>query len=151
MGMKQQIEQDLKQAMLAGDKTLVDTLRFLKSAILYAEVAAGKRDEGLSDDETIALLTKEAKKRQESADLYRQGGNTDKAAAEEAEKKVIEAYLPAQVSEEEISASIDAVIAETGASGMQAMGQVIGAVKQKFGATADGSVIARLVKERLSS
>lgn len=151
MSVKQQIDDDLKQAMLAGDKTLVTTLRGLKSAILDAEVAKNVRDTGLSDDDAIAVLSKQAKQRQESADLYVQGGSQEKANAELTEKTVIEKYLPAQVSEEEIAAAIDKVIADTGAAGMQAMGQVIGAVKQQFGASADGSVVARLVKERLSA
>lgn len=149
MSLKVTLEQDIKTAMLAGDKTLVTTLRGLKSAILYVEVAEGKRDDGLSDNDIIKVFQKEAKKRQESADLYAQGGNTDKQSAELAEKTVIEKYLPAQLSEQELSVIIDDVIATTNATGMQAMGQVMGAVKARAGAAADGSTIARLVKERL--
>lgn len=148
--LKDRIDQDLKKALLAGDKVLATTLRGLKSVILYAEVAKGVREQGLPDDEIIQLFTKEAKKRQESADLYTQGGNAEKAGAELAEKKVIEAYLPQQLSDDELAVAIDAAIAETGAQGPQAMGQVIGAVKQKVGATADGSRIAQMVKERLN-
>lgn len=150
MSLKEQINQDLKTAMLAGDKTLTTTLRGLKSSILYAEVAANKRDQGLDDTEVIDVLAKEAKKRQESADLYKQGGSPDKAAAELTEKTVIEKYLPEQVSEDEISQAITEVISSTGASGPQDMGKVIGAVKQRLGASADGSTVARLAKERLS-
>ncbi len=151
MNIKQQLDTDLKSAMLAGDKTLVTTLRGLKAAILNAEVAEGARETGLANDKVIAILQKEAKKRQESAEMYVRGGRQEKADAELAEKSVIERYLPAQLSEEEISEIINETIAATGASGMQAMGQVIGAVKAKAGASADGAVIARLVKERLSS
>ena len=150
MSLKTRIDQDIKTAMLAGDKVLVTTLRGLKSAILNVEVAEGKREEGLGDDAIISVFQKEAKKRQESADLYQQGGNAEKQAAELEEKRVIEAYLPEQLSEEEISSIIDEVIAATGANGMQAMGQVIGAVKQKTGAAADGGTIARIVKEKLA-
>lgn len=150
MTIKQQIDQDLKQAMLAGNKDLVTTLRGLKSAILYAEVAKGDREAGLSDDETIALLGKEAKKRQDSADLYEQGGNKEKATAERTEKEVIAQYLPAQVSDEDLLVMIDDAIAQTNATGMQAMGQVIGVVKARAGAAADGARIAQLVKEKLS-
>lgn len=146
---KQQLQDDLKAAMLAGDAARTETLRGLKSAILYAEVASGKRDEGLSDAEIEALFAKEAKKRQESADLYIQGGSQERAQKELAEKAVIETYLPEQLSEEEIAATVDAVISAQGAQGAQAMGAVIGAVKQQLGNTADGSVIAKLVKERL--
>lgn len=150
MSTKQQIDADLKTAMLAGDKTLVTTLRGLKAAILNAEVAEGARETGLAEDKVIALLQKEAKRRQESADMYVQGGRPEKAEAEQAELAVIEKYLPARMSDEELLALIDEAISATGASGMQQMGQVIGAVKSKAGAAADGAVIARLVKERLS-
>jgi len=150
MSLKEQIDQDLKTAMLAGDKTLTTTLRGLKSAILNVEIAKGSRETGLGDEEVISLFQKEAKKRQESADLYKQGGNDEKAQAELTEKTVIEKYLPAQVSEAEIQTTIDQIISDTGATGMQAMGQMIGQVKQKLGVSADGSLIARLVKERLS-
>jgi uncharacterized protein len=89
MTIKEQIDRDLKAAMLGGDKVLTTTLRGLKSAILYAEVASNQREAGLPDNEIVNLLGKEAKKRQESADLYRQGGNNEKAEAELAEKSVI--------------------------------------------------------------
>lgn len=147
--LKARIDQDLKAALLAGDKTLATTLRSIKSAILYAEVAQGARDQGLSDEEIVTLLTKEAKKRQESADLYKQGGNIEKAEAELAEKRVIESYLPKQLTDDELIALIDAVIEELGASGTAAMGQVIGVVKQRTAGQADGARIARLVKQQL--
>lgn len=150
MSIKEQIDQDIKQAMLSGDQTLTTTLRGLKSAILYVEVAKNLREQGLSDDQVIEVLSKEAKKRQESADFFTQGGNSEKAAAELVEKTVIEKYLPAQMSEDEIRNLVEVVVEETSASGVQAMGQVIGVVKAKAGASADGAVIARLVKERLT-
>ncbi len=148
--LKTQIDQDLKVALLAGDKTLAMTLRGLKSVILYAEVAKGSREQGLGDEEIIGLLTKEAKKRQESADLYQKGGNEEKANAELAEKKVIEKYLPEQMSEEDLQKIVDDVMKELNLTSMQDMGKLIGAVKAKAGASADGGAIARLVKERLS-
>jgi uncharacterized protein YqeY len=135
---------------LAGDSLRLETLRGLKSVILYAEVAAGKREEGLSDDEILALFSKEAKKRQESAELYVQGGAQEKADKELAEKAIIEAYLPAQLSEAELAAIIDEVLNEVKPAGLQQMGQVIGQVKSQVGNTADGSLIAKLVKEKLS-
>ena len=149
MAIKTQIDQDIKQAMLAGDKTLVTTLRGLKSAILYAEVAAGTRDKGLSDEETMAVLGKEAKKRQESADMYRQGGSEDRAIAEETERAVIEKYLPAQMDDQALEDLVSSVIAELGASGPQAMGAVIGEVKKRSNGQADGGRIAKLAKEKL--
>lgn len=146
---KQQLQDDVKAAMLAGDSARLETLRGLKSAILYAEVAAGKREEGLTDEEIQALFAKEAKKRQESADLYNKGGSPERAEKELKEKGIIEEYLPEQMSTEELHAIIDKVISELGASGPQAMGAVIGAVKKQVGTTADGSAIANLVKEKL--
>ena len=149
--LKQRIDQELKKALLEGNKTLATTLRGLKSVILYAEVAKGVREEGLSDDEILVLFAKESKKRQESADLYVKGGNQERADAELEEKRVIDAYLPKQLSDDELSALVDSTIAETGATGMQAMGQVIAAVKQKSEGQADGGRIASMVKERLTS
>ncbi|HJQ08616.1 MAG TPA: GatB/YqeY domain-containing protein [Candidatus Saccharimonadales bacterium] len=149
--LKVRIDQDLKQALLAGDRILVTTLRGLKSVILYAEVAKGFRDKGLPDDEIIALLSKEAKKRQESADVYKKGGNSERAALELGEKEVIERYLPEQISDKELSGIVDAAIKGLNASGPQAMGQVIAAVKQKTGPNASGARIAAIVKERLVS
>lgn len=150
MSLKERIDSDIKTAMLAGEKDKSMTLRGLKSAILNAEIESNKRDQGLSDEEVITVLQKESKKRQESADLYRQGGNEEKAGAELAENELIKAYLPEQMSDQEVSAVVEKAIAETGATNMQSMGQVIGRVKSELGSRADGAVIAKLVKERLS-
>lgn len=150
MNYKEQIDKDLKTAMLAGDKDRTSVLRGLKSAILYEEVAKGVRDSGLPEDEILRILSKEAKKRQESADLYGQGGNTEKQQAELSEKKIIEQYLPQQMSEEEISQLVGAVIAEQGGVAKETMGSTIAAVKQKSEGAADGGLIARLVRERIS-
>jgi uncharacterized protein len=147
--LEDRLEQDIKAALLARDSTTATTLRGLKAVLLNVKVAEGKRDSGLSDDEVIRVFAKEAKKRQESADMYKQGGSNERAEAELAEKAIIEGYLPAQLSEEEVIKIIDEVIAEIGASGQQVMGQVIGQVKAKVGASADGGMIARLVKEKL--
>ncbi len=146
---EQKIEQDLKTALLAGDKQRVTTLRGLKAVLLNVKVATGKRETGLSDDEVLVQLSKQAKQRQESADLYNKGGDAGRAGAELAEKAIIEAYLPAQLSEAEIGALVDEVIAQAGAAGPAALGQVIGQAKAKAGAAADGAVIARIAKEKL--
>lgn len=149
MSIKNQIEKDLKQAMLAGDKTLVTTLRGIKSTILYAEVSENARDSGLADDKIITILQKEAKKRQESADLYGKGGNLEKQEAELAEKEIINQYLPEQLSEVEIVKLVDASINKVGKD-QQKMGQIIGMVKSESGGNADGALVAKIVKERLS-
>jgi uncharacterized protein YqeY len=147
--LKQHIEQDLKTALLEGDKARVTTLRSIKSAVLYAEVAKGAREEGLSDDAIIALLTKAAKQRQESADLYRKGGSEDRAHVELAEKVVIESYLPKQLSDDELLGVVKEVSANFDTTSPQVLGQIIAAVKQKTQGAADGGRIALLVKERL--
>lgn len=147
--LKQRLDSDVKQAMLAGDALRLDTLRGLKSVILYAEVAAGKREQGLADDEIETLFAKEAKKRQESADLYLQGGSPERAEKELAEKSIIESYLPERLDDEALGVIIDEVIAAQGPVTPQAMGAIIGAVKQRVGNTADGGTIAKLVKEKI--
>lgn len=149
--LKQHIEQDLKNAMLGGDKQRVSTLRVVKSAILYAEVAKGKRATGLNDAEIIDILSKEAKKRQETAELYQKAGESDRAATELAEKAIIELYLPEQLSDAELERIVQEAIHSTHAESAQQMGQVIGEVKKQVGASADGGRIARFVKERLTN
>ena len=146
---KQQVEKDLKQAMIDGDKDLVMALRNIKSAILYIEVERGKREEGLDDDSIVNLLLKEAKKRQDSADMYKQGGAQDRATAELNEKQIIEKYLPAPMSEQEIEVLIDEVTQSVGGVSRQNMGQIISQVKSKAGGSADGGTIAKLIQKRL--
>jgi uncharacterized protein YqeY len=149
MTIKEQLDADIKQAMLDGDKALTTILRTLKSAALNAEVAAGIRDQGLSDEAFIELLTKEAKKRQESADMYVQGGSKERADAELAEKKIIEKYLPVQLSDTALQTVVSGVIDEMGVTGMQAMGQVIAEVKKRTAGQADGGRITAAVKASL--
>lgn len=149
MTIKQQIDRDLKTALLGGDKSLATTLRGIKSVILYAEVAEGKRDQGLTDEALIPLLQKEAKKRQESADLYQSAGDQARAETELSEKKIIENYLPVQLSDEALTEVVEQAIAELEATSMQDMGAVIAKVKQAVGGQADGGRIAQTVKARL--
>jgi len=149
MTLKSTIDNDLKTALLGGDRFKGDVLRNLKAAILNEEVAAGKRDEGLDDESIEKLVAREVKKRAESASIYESAGRPELAMNEKAEAEILETYLPEQVSEENIKLVIDAKIAELGVSGPAAMGQVIGAVKKQFGNTADGALIAKLVKDAL--
>ena len=150
MILKQRIESDLKTAMLGGDKTLVTTLRTLKSVILNAEVASGKREQGLDDKAIIDLLRKESKKRQESVDMYIKGNRQEKAEAESQEIKVIEAYLPAQLGDEVLAELVDQAVKELDDTSPQAMGKIIGRVKELSGGNVDGGRIAAAVRERLS-
>jgi uncharacterized protein YqeY len=147
--LKQRIEQDLKNAMLGGDKQRVSTLRVIKSVILYAEVAKRSRETGLSDPEVLDLLSKEAKKRQDAADIYSKAGATDRAEAELAEKKTIEVYLPEQLSDGDLKRIVQEVMDNTDAISTQNMGQIITEVKRQVNGLADGGRIARFVKEGL--
>ena len=151
MVLKQRITDDTKAALLGGDRFVGETLRNLKAAILNEEVASGKRDEGLDDEEIEKVIAREVKKRVESAKLYRDNARPELAEPEEKEAEILKTYLPEQLSEEQIRGLIQQKIAETGATGPAAMGQVIGAVKQVAGNTADGALIARIVKEELSN
>jgi uncharacterized protein YqeY len=150
MALKQRITDDLKAALLGGDRFVADTLRNLKAAILNEEVAQNKRDEGLDDTEVEQIIAREVKKRNESIKLYTQGGREDLAENEQKEINVISGYLPEQLSEDEVRAIVEAAVAQLGAAGMADMGKVIGVVKSKVGNTADGAVVAKLVKESLS-
>ncbi len=150
MTLKERIEQDLKTALLGGDKDTATVLRGLKSVILNAEIAAGEREAGLADAKVVDLLKREVKSRTESAELYLKGADQQRADKELTEKKIIETYLPAQLSDEELRVLIDDAVKTTSATGPQAMGQVIGLVKQKTGGTADGARIAAIVKETLA-
>ena len=150
MALKSQLDNDLKAALLGGDRFRADVLRGLKAVILNEEVAQNKRDEGLDDATIEQLIAKEVKKRLDSVQQYTAAARPELAETEQAEAKILEEYLPEQLSEDDIKKTIDETIAAMGVSGPQAMGQVIGAVKGKLGNTADGGTIARLVKETLN-
>ncbi len=148
--LKDVLASDLKAAMLSGDKERVEALKMLKTAITYKEVELGTRDTGLTDEQVIDVLTKEAKKRGDSAVMYEQAGRTEQGAHERFEQELIAKYLPAQASDEDIQSAINEVITTIAEPSMQQMGQVIGGVKAKLGQSADGSRIATLVKQTLS-
>ena len=148
--LEEKIASDLKAAMLAADSKRTETLKMAKSAILYKAVELGAREKGLTDDQVIEVLSKEAKKRQEAADMYEKAGRTEQAEAETEELAIITQYLPKQASDEEINTVIEKTISGMEDVSMQQMGQVIGAVKSELGASADGGRVARLVKEKLS-
>ena len=147
--MQEKLERDLKTAMLAGDKVRTEVLKGLKNALQYEAVAQKAADRRLNDEQIQKVLAREAKKRQEAVDIYRQGGSAERAQAELAEKKIIEEYLPQQMGEAAIADLVKEEIAKIDNLSMANMGQIIGAVKTKAGASADGSVIARIVKQEL--
>jgi len=150
MALKQRISDDLKAALLGGDHFATQTLRGLKAAILNEEVAQNRRDEGLDEAEIEQVIAKEVKKRNEAAALYDQNMRQDAAEDERREAEILGKYLPEQLSEAELKTVVDAKVAELGATDAKMMGQVIGAVKKEVGNTADGGMIAKLVKEALN-
>lgn len=150
MALKDTIQDDIKAALLGGDRVAGETLRNLKAAILNEEVAQGKRDKGLTDEEVEKIIAREVKKRNESVSIYEQNGRPELADIERREAEVISRYLPEQLGEDEIREVVKSKVAELGASGPQEMGQVIGAVKQQLGNSADGALVARIVKETLN-
>lgn len=150
MALMQRLQNDMKAALLGGDRFVGETLRNLKAAILNEEVAQGKRETGLDDADIEKVIAREVKKRGESATLYEQNDRAEQAAEERREAEILSAYLPRQLSEAEVKAIVDAKIAELGATDAKMMGQVIGAVKAQAGNAADGALIAKLVKEALN-
>lgn len=150
--LKSQIQADLTAAMKSGDETVKSTLRMVLSAISNAEVA-GESAVALTDDEVVRVLQQESKKRHEAAEVYAQAGRAEAASKESAEAEVIGRYLPAAMSAEELKTVVAeevAAAAERGATGMKAMGQVVKAVRERAGSSADGAMIADLVKAALS-
>jgi uncharacterized protein YqeY len=148
--LEERINQDLKTALLGGDKLAVSTLRVVKSAILNVKVDQNTRDQNMPDNELVTILQKEAKNRQESADLYKQGGDNDRANQELAEKTIIQKYLPAQLGEDDIAKLVDAAIEANDVQAQSSMGEIIAKVRQQAAGQADGAVIARIVKDRLT-
>lgn len=147
--LKDRINADLKSAMLARDELKTQTLQGLKSAILYEEVAKKVKESGLSEDMIEQVVAREVKKRDEAAGLFEQGGNRTSAAKERAEGEILKAYLPEQMSEDEVRALVGEVIAEIEPEGLKDMGRVIGAVRARAGNAADGALVAKLVKQSL--
>ncbi len=149
--LKDRIKSDITEAMKAREEARLSTLRMVLSALQNAEVA-GDEAIVLTDDQAIAVLRSEAKKRAESAQIYADAGRTDAATKERAEQSIIEAYLPAAMSDEDVAKIVAEEVANAaaaGATGGKAMGAVVKAVRERVGASADGGKIATLVKSAL--
>lgn len=151
MALKDTIQNDMKAALLGGNRFEGEVLRNLKAAILNEEVATGKRDEGLEDAEIEKIIVREVKKRNESIKLYEANARPELAEEEKKEIAVLSTYLPQQLSEDEVRELAKLVIEEMDTVGPSMMGQVIGGVKAKVGTSADGATVARVVKELLNS
>ncbi len=148
--LKARITDEMKAALLGGNRFRGDVLRNVKAAILNEEVSLGKRDEGLDDAEVEKVLAREVKKRVESAELYRSNGRAELAESEEQEAEILREFLPEQLSEAEVVTIVEDVVASMNDVSMQKMGQVISVVKQKVGNAADGALVAKIVKEKLT-
>jgi uncharacterized protein YqeY len=139
----EQIQSDTREAMKAGERDRVSALRLVADA-LQKNLKEGGEDE-------VAVLRRERKRRLEAADAYREGGSDDRAASEQAEAKMIERYLPAEVSDDELEALVAEAVEQTGAGGPGDMGKVMGAVMPKVDGRADGKRVSAAVRERLGS
>lgn len=148
MSLLEKIDSDLVTAMKERVVSRVSVLRMLKSSIKNEQIKLGHE---LSDDEVMAVLKREAKQRRDSIEQFDKAGRDDLSSAERMELEVVKSYLPEQLSEEELKKTVDEIVQETGASSPAEMGVVIGAVLKKVGGRADGSAVARIVKERLNS
>ena len=149
MTLKEKLESDLASAMKARDELRTRTLRMALTAVKNEEVA-GKQSRTLSDDDVVKVLTREAKKRREAATAFGDAGREEQAQAERDEGVVLEEYLPAQLTDEELTALVADAIAETGASGPRAMGQVMKSVNPKVAGRAEGGRVAAEVKRQLA-
>jgi uncharacterized protein YqeY len=149
MSLKETINNDIKQAMLAKKKDELTALRGIKSMILLAETEKGAGGE-LSADAEMKLLMKAAKQRKESAELYAREGRQDLADKENLEHEVISRYLPKALSEEELRARIAEIILSVGASSPADMGKVMGVATKQLAGLADGKMIANIVRETLT-
>ena len=149
MTLKDQLRADLTTAMKARDELAASTIRMVLTAITTEEVA-GKSARVLTDDDVVKVLTREAKKRREAQQAYADAGRAELAAREQAELGVIETYLPQQMTDAEIEAAVRAAIAETDASGPQAMGQVMKVLSPQVAGRADGGKVAAEVRRQLA-
>ena len=148
--LKERLRTDLNAAMRARDQVRLRTLRMALTSITNEEVSGDAARE-LSDEEILKVLTREAKKRREAAEAFESAGRADQAAAERAEGAVLAGYLPAQLTDEELSGLVSAAIAETGATGMPGMGKVMKVVTPQVAGRADGARVAAEVRRQLTS
>ncbi|WP_285776728.1 GatB/YqeY domain-containing protein [Microtetraspora sp. NBRC 13810] len=148
--LKDKLKADLSVSMKARDELRTRTIRMALAAISTEEVS-GKEARELSDDEILKVLTKEAKKRREAATAFADAGRAEQAQAERDEESVLEAYLPAQLSDDELGRLVDEAIAESGAEGPKAMGQVMKVLNPKVAGRAEGGRVAQAVRTRLAA
>ena len=147
MSLVQQLEVEVKDAMLARDGTRRDALRLILNSLRGAEKDLQRP---LSGDEELQVLQRERKRRIEAAEAFRAGGREEQAAQEETELSILEEFMPAPLSEEELERIVDDAIAETGATNLRDMGRVMADVMPQVAGRTDGSVVSQLVREKLA-
>lgn len=143
------ISDEIKKAMLARDKVRLEALRGVKKEFLEAKTAKGASDE-LSDETATAILQKMVKQRKDSAEIYTAQGRADLASDELAQLRVIQEFLPQQLSPEELESTVKSIISETGAQSMKEMGKVMGVATRQLAGKAEGRAISEMVKKLLS-
>lgn len=149
MSLQEKVMAEMKSAMKAKNSVALEALRAVKSEILLSSTSSASKG-GLTEEEELKLLQKLVKQRRDSAAIYTEQGREDLAEPEIAQAEIISKFLPEQLSEEEISAVIDNVILQTGASGMKDMGKVMGVANTSLAGRADGKTISKIVKSKLS-
>ena len=153
MSLKERIGEEMKAAMKSGDKDRVGVLRMLRARVLEVEVAAREkqgRDHEAADEEVVAVISSYAKQRRDSIEAYRGGGREDLAAREEAELSIVQEYLPAPLTPDEIRAIVAGAIAEAGATSAKDMGAVMKLVMPRLKGSADGKQVQEIVRSLLS-
>ena len=147
MSLESQLTEDLKTAMKAKDQVALRSIRAIKAAILLQKTDGS--GEVMTEDKEIKMLQKLVKQRKDSVEMYTKGDRPELAEAELAEIAIIEKYLPAQMSEEELESKLKGIIAQTGVSSMKDMGKIMGIASKQFAGKADGKAISAMVKKLL--
>jgi len=150
MVLKDKIQEDLKSAMLAKDENKLSTIGLLKSALQYYEIQKGGAGYEATNEDVLDVVGKEIKKRREAIEMFIKGGRQESADKEKKELELLQSYLPEQMSEVEIRTLVEETISTLGASTMQDMGKVMGALSQKTKGKADGQLVSTIVREKLS-
>lgn len=148
--LKQKLQQELKESMLAKTAEKTSVLRMVLSALNYYEIQKGGANYEATDEDVLAVLQKEAKQHRDSIEQFKNANRTELVEKEEKELKMLEAYLPSQMSEDEIRKIVKQTITETGISSTQEMGKLMGALIPKVKGKADGNLVSKMVKEELS-
>lgn len=149
--LKDKIQTDLKDAMIAKNEEALSTIRMLKSALQYFEIQKGGAGYEATDEDVVEVVGREIKKRKESIEMFEKGGRAELADKETREMELLKGYLPTQLSDEEIKEIVKNAISQTGASSIQDMGKVMGAIAPLIKGKADGGVVSTLVRENLQA